>query len=369
MTDSIEKKTIKKLTSVGSVLKNPFKTLEEVLMQLGELDKNILLKEENVSLESYDHGKESIQGSTSFKSEFDISNENLRKVLVEIGEMFKICRTCGKHSLKDELISGICFECNLKREIIHAENEEFINAAKDGDLIPLVGRIGDLEDQIKSMKAEKDPPKKVSKEYMSDIIEEILKTVRKDIQVALKTIKKDLSDVQKSSLALGINTSPPPPPPSTVINTDTNIVPTTSNIDFSEMSLNELRTFTPEFLDSLPLINRNQYNSRIRELQQIERMTPNQKKRYLEKKAREKEQATNVKALKTSLMNLSESDNLLFLKMRKQAEKAILAGTGTLGNLGPKKIYIRCHVCGKTTEIIEDEDFNCKYCKSSLNIR
>jgi Zn finger protein HypA/HybF involved in hydrogenase expression len=369
MTDRIENKTIKKLTSVGNVLKNPFKNLEEVLAQLGELDKETLLeeevKEETTNFESQERDQGVTQVETSFKSEFESSNENLRKILTEIGEMFKICRTCGKQSLKDELISGICFDCNLKRERIHAENEDFITAAKDGDLIPLVGRIGDLEDQIRSMKAEKKPSKKVAKEYLSDIIEDVLKTVRKDIQIELKTIKKGFSSAQNPSLVAGISTAPPPPPPSSVVSTDNNILPTPSDIGFSNMNLTELKSFSPEFLDSLPLINRNQYNARIRELQQIERMTPEQKKKFFEKKAREQEQATNVKALKTSLQHLSESDNSLFLKMRKQAEKAILAGTGTLGNLGPKKVYIRCHVCGKTNDIIDI----CKHCKSSLNVR
>ena len=93
------------------------------------------------------------------------------------------------------MISGICFECNLKREKIHADNEEFITAVNDGDLIPLVGRIGDLEKEINKIKSKKRDPKssgKVPEELMSEIIEEILETVRHDIQIEIKTIQKDL---------------------------------------------------------------------------------------------------------------------------------------------------------------------------------
>jgi hypothetical protein len=135
------------------------------------------------------------------------------------------------------------------------------------------------------------------------------------------------------------------------------------------MDLETLKSYSPEFLASLPLNNRNQFNARLRELQLIDRMTSKEKKEYFAKKAREEEKATNYIALKSSLKNLSESENPLFLKMKKQAEKTILIGTGTLGNLGPKKVYIRCHICGKTSDIIEGEDITCKFCDSSLNVR
>jgi len=187
MTDHIERKGRKKLTSIGSVLKNPFKNLEEVLTQLGKLNENVLVKNA-IKEDKQDFG---LNKNVSINKNQGESNFNLGldKVLTDIGGMFKICRDCGNQSLKDELISGICFDCNLKREHIHAENEEFITAAKNGDLIPLVGRIGDLEAKIRSIKSEnreRKSSKTISKESMNEFIEEILETVRKDIQIKKK---------------------------------------------------------------------------------------------------------------------------------------------------------------------------------------
>lgn len=269
------------------------------------------------------------------------------------------------------MISGICFECNLKREKIHAENEEFITAVNDGDLIPLVGRIGDLEKEINKIKSKKRETKssgKIPEELMSGIIEEILETVRHDIQIEIKTIQKDLFSLKKPYNSSIIGTVPPPPPPPS-LDSDDNKSTNVAGLDFSVMDLDSLKSYSPEFLASLPLSNRNQFNTRLRELQRIERMTSREKKEYFAKKAREEEKATNYKALKSSLKNLSESENSLFLKMKKQAEKTILTGKGTLGNLGPKKVYIRCHICGKTSEIIERKEIICKFCNSSLNVR
>jgi hypothetical protein len=354
--DHIEKKQSKKLTLVGRVVKNPFKNLEEVLTQLGELDDDILHEKGDLD-NNIDSGikKSKIDPfNERFNSRisFERSNENLNKVLNDIGEIYKPCRTCGEQSLKDEMISGICFDCNLQREKIHAENEEIITAVKDGDLIPLVGRIGDLEKEIKSIKTKKSETKSsknIPKEYMSSIIEEILDTVRKDIQVEIKTIHSDLFPLKIPLSSSVISTVPPPPPPPPLRGSDDNKSTIATDFDFSVMDLETLKSYSPEFLASLPLNNRNQFNARLRELQLIERMTSKEKKEYFAKKAREEEKATNYIALKSSLKNLSESE--------------------TLGNLGPKKVYIRCHICGKTSDIIEGEDITCKFCDSSLNVR
>jgi len=338
---------------------------DDILYEKGDLNKNI---DSGILKSKIDPFNERLNSKISFER----SNESLNKVLNDIGEIYKPCRTCGEQSLKDEMILGICFDCNLKREKIHAENEEIVTAVKDGDLIPLVGRIGDLEKEIKSIKtikSENKSSKNIPKDVMSGIIEEILETVRKDIQIEIKTIKKDIFSLETPHNSSGISTVPPPPPPPPSLDSEENRSTIIPGLDFSVMDLDSLKSYSPEFLASLPLSNRNQFNTRLRELQLIERMTSRERKEYFAKKAREEEKATDYKALKSSLKNLSESENLLFLKMKKQAEKAILAGTGTLGNLGPKKLYIRCHICGKTSDIIESKEIICKFCNSSLNVR
>ena len=376
MPDNIEKSGIKKLTSVGYVLRNPFLDLENVLSKLGGLDKEMFDEKEESDESRNPISKkttlELLNESDNSKNTFYSSNDNLNKILHDLGELYTECRMCGKESLKDEMISGICFECNLKREKIHAENEEFITAVNDGDLIPLVGRIGDLEKEINKIKSKKSDPKSsgmVPEELMSGIIEEILETVRHDIQIEIKTIQKDLFSLKNPYNSSIIGAVPPPPPPPPSLDSDENKSTNVAGLDFSVMDIDSLKSYSPEFLASLPLSNRNQFNTRLREIQLIERMTSREKREYFAKKAREEEKATKYKALKSSLKNLSESENLLFLKMKKQAEKTILAGTGTLGNLGPKKIYIRCHICGKTSEVTERKEITCKFCNYSLNVR
>jgi hypothetical protein len=54
--------------------------------------------------------------------------------------------------------------------------------------------------------------------------------------------------------------------------------------------------------------------------------------------------------------------------MKKQAEKSVLAGQGTLGNFGEKKVFINCQNCNTTNKIIEGKETFCKNCHSPLRI-
>lgn len=344
MSDRLEKETIKKLTSVASVLKNPFKNLEEILTQLGELDEDLQNKkvgEYEKELESYTVGKEARRALIAVEEEYSNPSGSLNKSLSDLGEMFKVCGICGNGTMKDELISGVCFDCYREGELIHAQNK----------------RIGVLEAQIRDMETKLNNSS--SRDYMSDIIDEILVTIRKDIEHDLKSIKSDLSSTQR------ILPSPPPPPKT---NAQDNGIINSNDLDFSNMILAELKNYTPEFLSELPLSQRNQYNTRLKELQLIEKMTQKQKKEYFRKKRKEREQAANLDELRDSLKNLSESDNPLFLKMKQQAEKSVLVGQGTLGNFGLKEVFVNCHKCNTTNKIIEGKKALCKECRAPLRM-
>ena len=76
----------------------------------------------------------------------------------------------------------------------------------------------------------------------------------------------------------------------------------------------------------------------------------------------------NMILLKNSLKNLNESDNILYLKMKKQAEKSVLAGQGTLGNFGKKTIFINCHKCNTTNKVLEGKKTICKKCQTPLRV-
>ncbi|UCG00418.1 MAG: hypothetical protein JSW11_12305 [Candidatus Heimdallarchaeota archaeon] len=342
MSDKLEQETIKKLTSVGSVLKNPFTNLEDILTQLGKLDETKQFDREiehEGELMFTALGKEVRKAVLTVEEELNSSSESLTKVLYDLGEMFKVCGICGKGTLENELVSGVCLDCYRKGEVIIAQNK----------------KIGELEQQIRNMESKINNTS--SRDYMSDIIDEILITIRKHIESDLKSIKSNLSSSQNA---------PPPPPPSNAgqnLHKQNNI-----EINFSQMPLEELKQFSPEFLSELPLSLRNQYNTRLRELKLISKMTPKQRKEYFKKKKKEQEQATKLDDFKNSLRNLSGVDSPLFLKMKKQAEKSVLAGQGTLGNFGEKMIFINCHKCNTTNKILEGKDTLCKNCRSPLRI-
>ncbi len=340
MPDNIEQEAINKLTSAGSALKDPFSNLERILFELSHFKgiKKQKKTKPQVPLASIPKSKKSY-------------SENLKKVLFDLGEMFKVCRNCRNRTLNDELINGICFDCHIKSE----QSQESEEALK-GDLDPLTARIGKLEAQVKAIKTGYQAPRV----YMSDIKAEILSALRKDLQTEISNIKGNMSRSPKI-LPQKSSSSPPPIP--------SNIKHASFSINFSEMTIDELRTFTPEFLESLPVLKRNQYNDRLKVLQLIEKMTPKQREEYEARKKREKEHAEKLDDLKDSLMNLDESENSLFLKMKEKAEKSTLSGKGTLGVIDSKIVYIYCHNCNKTNEVTEGEDIKCRFCKEPLDLR
>ncbi|MFX0184694.1 MAG: DUF3294 domain-containing protein [Candidatus Hodarchaeota archaeon] len=372
MPDGIEQETINKLTSVESVLKNPFKNLEDILAQLGKINRDPQQKTEE-SFERRNSANQNIEAlikkPISIESVFDSPIESLSEVLSELGNMFRICKICGMGTLKEELIDGVCFKCHHLREHLSVENGNREIEKNKSELIPLESRVGKLEAQIEDMKSKYQKLNSKPKDSMSEIIDEILVTIRKDIQSEFNLMKNNLSFVHNSQISKKDDTiAPPPPPPGNINLTDNNHV-NPSEIDFSKMNLSKLKEFTPVFLESLPVNKRNQYNARLKELKSLKQMTPKQRKEYFAKKKREEEQANNFKSLKDSLRKLDESDNHLFSKMKKQAEKSTLVGKGTLGNIGPKKVYVHCYKCNETNEIIEGEGNICKHCKTPLNVR
>ncbi|MFX0049772.1 MAG: hypothetical protein ACFE8U_00640 [Candidatus Hermodarchaeota archaeon] len=369
MPDSIEQETINKLTSVESVLKNPFKNLEDVLTQLGKIN-----RESKQDIERGEEKRNFVDQNTvgarresiSIESVFDTPIESLSGILAELGKMFRVCQICGTGTSQEELISGVCIKCYHIREQVSFENGKRDRVGEENDLIPLKSRVGKLEAQVEDMKSKYQRFNSTPQDFMSEIVDEILITIRRDIQTEFNTMRNNLSFGQNTQISKSVSPTPPPPPSESFVADKKQLH---FEIDFSKMKLSELKEFAPEFLESLPLSKRNQYNSRLKELQLIKQMTPKQRKEYFAKKKREKEQEVNFKNLKESLIKLEESDNSLFTKMRKLADKSVLAGRGTLGIFEPKMIYVNCYVCNKTNEILEGEIAHCKHCKTPLNVR
>ncbi|MHA1220947.1 MAG: hypothetical protein ACTSQB_04370, partial [Candidatus Heimdallarchaeota archaeon] len=163
-----------------------------------------------------------------------------------------------------------------------------------------------------------------------------------------------------------IGVPPPPPPPPQPIMSDFIDITNLANITFSKLTMDELRSFTHEILSRLSLQQRNQYTSRLKELQLIEHMTPEEKAEYIRKKEQINKHSVDRRSIVASL---DDSSSPLFKKMREQADKSSLIGKGTLGVLESKEIFVHCYNCNNSNKVIENEEVVCNFCKSPLNNR
>lgn len=284
---------------------------------------------------------ENLDGSPStISNPINMHNHGIGDILSELDELdlpVTTCQICGHQTLKDTLLAGICFECHTKQELI----QDRVSQTKDSNedalatiLMKAVIRISELEAKV------------------GKLVEE------KGVLIQEKHSQSDTPPVPPKVIVM-----PPPPPP---YSGNDSRLPGFSDIKFSQMTLEELKEYTPEYLSELSLSQRNQYNSRLKELQLIEKMTPKQRKEYFLKKEKEQEQATKLDELRDSLKILSESNNSFFMKMKQQAEKSVLAGQGTLGNFGPKDVFVSCHKCNTTNKIKEGKEILCKNCHAPL---
>ncbi|PWI47586.1 hypothetical protein CEE45_11070 [Candidatus Heimdallarchaeota archaeon B3_Heim] len=340
--------------------KNPFNNIEKALQQLGTIyDKDWSIRD-SIFIHKPVIAKESDQN----KAKLNSNDKRIQTALIELRIMFTICQNCGRRTLKDELINGICNICHNQEELSNVE-KELKESKNDQQLLELMSRLGELEAQLKSL--ENKQQEFTSKEYLSTVIEEISGTVQDSITSNLKQIA---SRSFPTSSPLRSNTvNPPPPPPPGTISSPTNIRTPLSNIshvNFSELTLEELSEFSTQTLNSMLLEQRNKFTLRLKELQQLEKMTPEERKAYFQEKTAFKQQHSDRQSVITSLEDLS---NPLFKKMKEQADKTILAGKGTFGFFTEKKVFVHCHNCNNTNQILEGEEAACEVCHTPLNTR
>ncbi|MFW9777337.1 MAG: hypothetical protein ACFFE8_00705 [Candidatus Heimdallarchaeota archaeon] len=358
MSDGLEKETIKRLTSVVNVLKNPFQLVDEVLAELGSFQTSRIRVD--VSEKPSPTIKKPKRGSSGQKrrsqpirKKSGVKGNRSRGMLSDLASMVQSCRTCGRGAFQDELIDGMCESCIKQMSMVSTGVDE-----------GLAKRLKTLEAQIEEMKSKNANQGRIS---LNDIRREILATIRKDLRFEIQSVAKGMN-ANNHPPSQGISGVPPPPPPPQA--NSVNIASNLDEIDFSSMNLVDLANFTPEFLDSLSLTQRNQFRDRLRELQQLERMTPKQRKEYHEHKKREAEEQAKFSDLQDTLKNLEELANPLFMKMKEQAEGSTLSGKGTLGRLDDVNVYILCHNCKNTNEVQEGKDQPvCAFCGTSLEMR
>lgn len=360
MSDGLEKETIDRLTSAGNVLKNPFYLVDEVLTELGNLRASSQVKALPEKSSPVDAKKSKKKRPKRKKRAQPINRTVSRKkgsisrgLLGDLASMIQSCQNCGRGAFQDEIIEGICKSC--------AKQIALANADMDDEL---VDRLQTLEAQVLEMKSKNVNQGRIS---LKDIRREILTSIRKDLRFEIQTVAKGIAANNGPPLPVTSGIPPPPPPsPSSTENEGPNSV----EIDFKKMDLTDLANFTPEILDSFALAQRNQFRDRLRELQQLERMSPEQREKYFEKIARDKAELDKVADLKDTLKNLEELANPLFMKMKEQAEGSILSGKGTLGKFNDVNVYLLCHKCANTNEVRDGEDQAvCVFCGTSLEMR
>ncbi|MHA1972060.1 MAG: hypothetical protein ACTSW1_03635 [Candidatus Hodarchaeales archaeon] len=256
-------------------------------------------------------------------------------ILSQLGTLVRPCKMCGTGVLRNELINGLCLECHNKKELAE-DTQHLVDVKSEIPLAPLLKRIKELETQIK------------------DLESKLNSTIQSSPSIRVPP--------RPSS-----NVPPPPPPPSSQTTQQSSI--DINDLDFEDMTLEELSSLNAEILENLSLSQRNQYNNRLKELQELEKMSPEERAEYLKKKELEKEQKSSLNELRDALKNLEELGNPLFLKMKEQAENSVIVGQGTFGHLGPKKIFVPCYKCGATNELFDDEELVCKHCGVSLETR
>jgi hypothetical protein len=346
--------------SPSRVSKNPFHNIERALQQLGSINN----KDWNPKNPIIIHKPVISRDSNSNKPNLNSNEIRIQTALTELKRMFTICQSCGRRTLNDELINHVCYICHNQKELKFVE-KELKESKTDQQLGELITRLGELETQIKTL--ENKQQELSSKDYLSTVIEEISDSVRDSISTNLKQLK-DKEPLDSFHTVYSSNNPPPPPPPGT-ISVSTHI-PTSStdisHLNFAKLSLDELTSFSPQILHSLSLDQRNKYTSRLKELKELEKMSSTEREAYLQAKETSLQQHTDRQSVISSLENLS---NPLFKKMKEQADKTILAGKGTLGFFAEKTVFVYCHNCNNTNQVIEGSEAVCKVCHSSLNSR
>ena len=339
-----KQETLNNLTTIVKAFQNPLGNLENVLNQLSSLNKKSDTFQQKQ--QSVQQTKLTLLTHSQLKEPRETTNKHrVEKALLNLGDMFTVCQSCGMSIIKDELISGICFNCHNQNELRDVEKE--VQHSKDNEqMIQLLGRIGELETQVNS-----------------------LKLAQQNLSSRTNNLNSNPSKTPLQSIGFSQTQSkgvpPPPPPPQSIMNDFVDIAQL-ANTTFSNLTMDELKSFTHEILSQLSLQQRNQYTSRIKELQSIEQMTSEEKADYL----RKKEQANQLCVDQQNIIaSLDDSSSPLFKRMREQADKSSLVGKGTLGVLESKEVFVNCYNCNNSNKVIENEDAVCKFCNSPLNNR
>ncbi|MHA1207578.1 MAG: hypothetical protein ACTSSO_08440, partial [Candidatus Hodarchaeales archaeon] len=210
-----KQETLNNLTTIVKAFQNPLGNLENVLNQLSSLNKKPDTFQQKQ--QSVQQTKLTLLTHSQLKEPRETTNKHrVEKALLNLGDMFTVCQSCGMSIIKDELISGICFNCHNQNELRDVEKE--VQHSKDNEqMIQLLGRIGELETQVNSLKLAQQNLSPRTKNLNSNPSKTPLKSI-------------GFSQTQSKSVP------PPPPPPQSIMNDFVDIAQL-ANTTFSNLTM------------------------------------------------------------------------------------------------------------------------------------
>ncbi|MHA2245907.1 MAG: hypothetical protein ACXADY_13170 [Candidatus Hodarchaeales archaeon] len=165
---------------------------------------------------------------------------------------------------------------------------------------------------------------------------------------------------------------PPPPPPASISALPVQEAGPAGSMaklrtDFEEMSMEEITILPQEFLEALVPTDRNRLQTRVKELKKIEKMSPEERRAYLQKKIEEKERTEATEGLGGSLTAMLDDSDSLFSRMRRASDDSQVSGTGTFGKFTTDYVYFYCFACGKMNRSEDKNLFGCEHCNAGAD--
>ncbi|MFX0211348.1 MAG: hypothetical protein ACFFDT_35535 [Candidatus Hodarchaeota archaeon] len=203
--------------------------------------------------------------------------------------------------------------------------------------------------------------------FLDDLEERIMGAINQVSRPIATSVPQRPPPVPGQGLTSGV--PPPPPPPGSTLPIQVGVTPGSMGelrTDFEEMRMEEIQALPSDFLEALTPTDRNRLQNRVKELKMIEKMTPDERETYLQKKKEEKERVEAAEGLGGSLTAMLDDSDSLFSRMRRAADKSQVSGTGTFGKFTTEYIYFYCFACGKMNRSEDSDLSSCEYCYSGL---
>ena len=210
--------------------------------------------------------------------------------------------------------------------------------------------------------------------FLDDLEKRVIEAISRNTAVVSSRVSRVIpstapTPMHPSPTGRGVAVTPPPPPPPPGSNLPVQdrfpAGPMTElRTDFEEMNMEEITSLPQDFLEVLTPVDRNRLQSRVKELKMLEKMSPEERESYLQKKREEKERADAAEGLGGSLTAMLDDSDSLFARMRHAADDSQVSGTGTFGKFTTDYFFFYCLACGKTNRSEVEDLSSCDYCNA-----